>query len=186
VGLHEIVILYAQGTGGSGLQVDFAATGNANVRMPNSILIADPADFKDGLVFGIPQTDIAGTAFSLEVGTFGVVNGPGTGLLDLTGDTQLLNGSLLFSNLFIESPGAVIATKGSTTVKDGILHVELPIAPPPGKLTPIGDFSGAPLGLALFNKATATLDCPKGNLVYKSALKSLYVSTSDGTVLILR
>ena len=184
-GLHDIVILFGQGGTGLGLYVDITVPGESPKRLPNDMLIADPADFGDVLVKGVPLADISGMTFSLEVGTLGVVRGPGTGTVDVTGGGLPISGSLAFSNLFIESPGAVIATKGSTSVK-GDLHVVMPAEPPRGKMTLIGDFTQAPLGLALFNKANSTLDCPKGKLVYKGVTRTLYVSTSEGTVMILR
>jgi len=56
--------------------------------------------------------------------------------------------------------------------------------PPPGMFKKIADFSQSPVAL-VFAKAP-TLDSPKGRLVYKNLEQSLYLSTVNGTVMILR
>ena len=188
-GLHDIAILFGQGTGGYGLIVSlmFPNT-SAFQNLPNSMLVADPADYigsADISWINLPGADVSSIAFSVEVGTLGVVNGPGVGMLDITSNNAVQSGTLLLNDLYIETLGAVIAAKGNTQVAGSNLSVTLTDEPPPNTLMKIADFGEAPAGLPLAGKAT-TLNTAKGKLTYRVTNKSLYVTTVGGTVLILR
>ena len=189
-GRHDIAILFAQGNGGWGLNVGFGF-GTQDVAeivpLPNNMLIADPADYalvsNIGSLPNVLSMD-ADAAFSLEVGTLGVVEGPGTGTLDITSGGALPNGTLLLNDLYVESPGAVLATTGNTLIKGANLHVTIGREPPKGTLTKIGDFTSATYGLPLMGRTMSLGGSEKGRLVYRNG--KLYISTSNGTLLILR
>jgi len=184
-GLHDIAILYAQGNGGFGLNVHIALPGQSLMPLPNSMLLADQADYAlAGGIENIPGVEVMDETFTLEIGTLGVVDGPGTGTMDVTGN-GLLNGTLLLNDLFIESPGAVVAAKGNTFVKGSDMNVTIGTEPPKGTLTKIADFTQTPAGLPRLGKTLTLTGSEKGRLVYKPD-NCLYISTSSGTLIILR
>jgi len=183
-GLHDITILFAQGGGGYGLTVSIAIPGYPLQLLPNSMLVTDPADIADLAGTGYPGTDVSGMAFTIELGTLGVVNGPGTGTLDITDGGGLLNGKLLLNNLFIQAPGAVIATAGKTAISGSHLNLIMGEEPLPGLFFKVADFDQAPGGLSFAGKTRALVGADKGRLITRGS--SLYVSTVNGTVLILR
>jgi len=186
-GLHDIAILFGQGGGGYGLEVRIGFPGQPVQPLPNHMLIAHPADLTGASGTGIPLADISGTAFTLEIGTLGVIGGTGTGTIDITGGAAQLDGKLLLNDLYIETPGAVIATIGNTLVSGLNLHVTMGSEPPKGVFFKIGDFSQTPSGLPLTGK-TRTLDnaTDRGKLIYRIAERELYISTKESTLIILR
>ena len=183
VGLHEIAILFAQGGGGYGLTVSIASPGQPLQYLPNSMLVTKLTDIGDLIESG--GVAVGNIAVTLEVGTLGVVNGPGEGTIDLTGETLPLDGTLLLNNLFIETPGATLAVEGNAAVSGSNLHVIMGNAPPKGTLTKIGDFTRATYGLPLTGKTTTLEGVSQGKVTYKPDA-CLYVSTSTGTLMILR
>ncbi|MCL1919475.1 MAG: PA14 domain-containing protein [Kiritimatiellaeota bacterium] len=186
-GTHDFALLYQQGGGGYGLRVYVKAPGASDYEfLPNAMLIADPLDMVGVDVSGLPTgAALSGMAFTLEVGTLGVINGPGTGTLDVTGlPGTPQSGTLKLNNLHIESPGAVIAAVGDTVVAGATLHVEMGAEPPLNARTLIGDFTQTLHGLPLANISMTLDGAPKASLDYRNS--NLYVVTPGGTVLILR
>ncbi|MCL2104529.1 MAG: PA14 domain-containing protein [Kiritimatiellaeota bacterium] len=187
-GLHDFALVFQQGEGGYGLNVGITFPGQPNREpLPNSMLIADPMDILD-MPGGLPGAEQAtGMTFTLEVGTLGVINGPGTGTVDVTGVSGALNGTLLLNDLYIEAPGAILAAKGETLLSGSNLHVVIGEEPPLDITVKIGDFSETPYGLPLSGKTKSlTGGGKRGKLFYQEATKSLYLSTRDPTILILR
>ena len=170
-GLHDFALVYAQGGGGLGLRADIALPGQAVKTLPHSMLFVGTDDIQN---------------MTLEVGTLGVVGGPGTGTVDVTGDAVApVNGKLLLNDLYIDAPGAVIATVGDTRLAGSGLHIIMGEEPPKGTLTKIGDFTQTPAGLPLTAQNMTIDGTDRARPVYKPD-RCLYVSTSTGTLLILR
>ena len=129
---------------------------------------------------------IPGMMFSLEFGTLGVIGDPGTGTMNVTtGENGADSGLLLLNDLYIEAPGAVLATVGDTQVSGSDLHVTMGSEPRPSSRTLVADFTQAPdHGLLLSGKTKSLDGVMNGKLNYKNGL--LYVLKAGGTVLILR
>jgi len=186
-GLHDFALTYQQGTGGYGLRVSIRLPGQETPDyIPNAMFIPHPADTDSGTLALIPpEIAAARTSFTLEVGTLGVINGPGTGTVNLTGSEGALTGTLLLNDLYIEALGAVLATVGKTELAGTHLHATMGSEPPRGTLTKIADFTQAPHGLLLLGKTTSIDGAENGRLIYKPDA-CLYVSVIGGTVIILR
>ncbi|MCL1920544.1 MAG: PA14 domain-containing protein [Kiritimatiellaeota bacterium] len=182
-GTHDFALLYYQGGSGYGLRVSVTLPGGTSQYLPNLMLFADPADTVGEDVTGIP---FVAADFTLEVGTLGVVDGPGIGTIDIASRQEAtMTGTLLLNDLFIESAGAVLAAVGDTKLAGGGLRVIMGSEPPSGKLIKVGDFTQAPNGLPLIGK-TLTLEGAKNAKPLYKPDACLYVTTSVGTVLILR
>jgi|GEM_PF-948638 len=187
VGVHDFFLAYYQGNGGYGLRVSVALPGQPFQLLPNSMLITDPDDY-----LSMTETEIANLplaagnslSFTLEVGRLGVVGGPGVGTLDIFGDSlSMQSGTLLLNDFYVESAGGVLEVIGKTKMAVNNLHVITGNAFPQGQFTKIADFSQA----SFIPPQTMTSEgTPRARPAYRAAESSLYLSTSNGTVLILR
>jgi len=188
VGVHDFALGYYQGGGSYGLRVSLVYPGQTVTNyLPNSMLIAHLDDLVGETLDDIPTAGgIPGTSFTLEIGTLGVVDGPGTGMLDITaGGSGAGDGQLLLNDLYIESPGAVLATLGETLVSGSNLHVIMGREPVQPMRFLVADFTGTPFGgLPLTGKTKSLEGVTNGKLDYKGGC--LYISKAGGTLLILR
>lgn len=147
------------------------------MRLPNSMLVAELGT-------------ATGMTYSLEIGTLGVVNGPGVGTVLINGGSTaagdtVLNGTLLLNNLYIESAGAVLAAIGNTQLAGNNLHVAMGREPPFNSRNLVGDFTQTPAWAQLLSGKTTSLSgATNSRLDYRTGY--LYVVRPGGTVLILR
>ena len=187
-GAYDFALGYYQGGGSYGLRVSLVYPGQTVTNyLPNTMLIADIDDLVGEDLSGLPTVGgVPGMAYSLEIRTLGVVGGPGTGTLNATSDNGTGDGLLLLNNLYIEAPGAVLATLGDTQLAGGNLHVTMGTEPKLSSRTLVADFTRTPTPDLLFAGKTHSLSgVTNGRLDYNVA-GLLYVSKAGGTILILR
>ncbi|MDR2849909.1 MAG: hypothetical protein LBW77_05125 [Verrucomicrobiota bacterium] len=162
-GLHDIVILYAQGGGGYGIRADILFPGAATaVPIPNAILVAAPED--------VP-------AYTLTVDHIRVIGASGAGTLSLSG------GALRFGALSVDLGTRLAVTGSSAALSTPVLPVAIS-APVPYGVTVVGDFSQSG-GLNL-SGAALQLSGSDGILRYNATTRHLQIGRSSGTLLLLR
>jgi hypothetical protein len=160
-GLHDIVIVYQQGSGGFGLYANITFPGESVARrLPNAMLVADAADTP---------------AYTLAVDAIAVTNGPGVGTVAFAGP-----GTLRMKDLWIDT-GAKLAVTGGVACAGSTLTVTVPQEVPYG-VTVVGDFT-ATAGLNTEGVALVAVGT-EGDLRYRNRL--LYLARSNGTMLLLR
>ena len=162
-GLHDIAILFGDSGGGYGLYVEITIPGTTtSQRLPNSMLIPDPAD--------VP-------AYALDVATIAVTNGPGVAAVEISGA-----GTLRMKDLWIDTGAQLTVTSAvAVAVSGSTLTVTVPQEVPYGSYC-VGDFTATP-GLSLAGVTLSTVGT-HGHLTYRD--QKLYLVRNSGIMLILK
>jgi autotransporter-associated beta strand protein len=162
-GLHDIVILYAQITGGYGIRADVLMPGaTAAIPLPNAMLVADTEDTP---------------AYTLTVDKVNIVGASGAGTVAMGG-----NGVLRFGALSVDI-GTRFAVTGAVALSAPMLSVTV-TSPVPYGIMVVGDFSQTG-GLDLSGRSLRLLGS-EGNLRYVAESRVLQIGRSSGMMILLR